>query len=74
MYIGVISVWSSTVGEVLDTKQGNREEAKDYNKFAIGVYKGDLLVGHVPIEISSLCYHFLHNNKQNMLTTIVTGK
>ena len=31
-------------------------------------------MGHVPIEISSLCYHFLNNNEQNTLTTIVTGK
>ena len=69
-----MSVWSSTVGETLNTKQDNREEAKDYNKFAIDVYKWDLLLDHVPTEISSLCYHFLNNNEQNTLTTIVTGK
>ena len=42
-----MSVWSSTVGETLNTKPDNREESKDYDKFAIGVYKGDLLVGHI---------------------------
>ena len=47
-------------------------EAKDYDKFAIGVW--DLLVGHVPIEISSLCYHFLNSNEQNTLTAVATGK
>ena len=31
-------------------------------------------MGHVPIEISSLCYHFLNNNEQNTLTAIITGK
>ena len=31
-------------------------------------------MSHVPIEISNLCYHFLNNNEQNTLTTIVTGK
>lgn len=41
------SVWSSTVGETLNTKPDNREESKDYDKFAIGVYKEDLLVGHI---------------------------
>ena len=42
-----MSVWSSTVGETLNTKPDNREESKDYDKFAIGEYKGDLLVGHI---------------------------
>ena len=50
-HYGYMSIWSSTVGETLNTKQDNREEAKDYNKFAIDVYEWDLLVGHVPIEI-----------------------
>ena len=63
---------SSTVGETMNTKPDNREDAKDYDKFAIGVYKGDLLVDHVPIETSSLCCHFLNNNEQNILTAIVT--
>ena len=68
-----MSVWSSTVGETLSTRPDNREEAKDYDKFAIVVYKGDLLAGHEPIEISSLFYH-LNNNEQNTLTVIVTEK
>ena len=59
-----MSVWSSAVGETLNTKPDNRDEVKDYNKFAIGVFK-DLLVGHVPIKISSLRYHFLNNNEHN---------
>ena len=69
-----MSVWSSTVGETLSTRPDNREEAKVYDKFAIVVYKGDLLVGDVPIEISSFFYHFLNNNEQNTLTVIVTEK
>ena len=58
-----MSLWSSIAGKKLNTKPDNREEAKDYDKVAIGVYRGDLLVAHVPIEISSLCYHFLNNNE-----------
>ena len=38
------------------------------------VYKEDLLVGNVSIEISSLCYHILNNNEQNTLNAIVTEK
>ena len=33
-----MSVWSSTVGEIINTKFDNTKEAKDYNKFSIGVY------------------------------------
>ena len=32
------------------------------------------LVGHVPIEISSLCYHFLKKSKTNNLNAVITGK
>ena len=69
-----MSVCRSTVDETLNTKPDNREKAKDYDKFAISVYKGDLLVGHVPTEISSLCYHFLNNKEQNTFSAIITGK
>ena len=69
-----MSVWSSTVGETLNTKPDNKEEAKDYDKFAIGVYKGDLLMVNAPIEISSLSYYFLNNNEQNTLTAIANEK
>ena len=56
------SVWISTVGENLFTAPDKREEALIYDEFAIGVYKEEkcsLLVGHLPIKISSLSYHFL---------------
>ena len=38
------------------------------------VYKEDLLVGNVSIEISGLCYHIPNNNEQNTLNAIVTEK
>lgn len=44
------------------TKPDKRQESNDYLSFAIDVYK-DLFVGHVPVEMSSLCYHFLNNNE-----------
>ena len=52
-----MSCWSTTIGERLFAASDTREEAKQYDKFAIGMYKSDnnVLVGHVAIEISSLC-------------------
>ena len=54
-------------------------EAIDYDKNAIGVYraveknKERMLVGHVPIELSSLVNNFLKANKSNKLVAKVSG-
>ena len=56
------SVWTFTVGKNLFTAPGKKGEDLSYDEFAIGAYKDEkcrLLVGHLPIEISSLSYHFL---------------
>ena len=41
-----------------------------------GGYKSDnnVLVGYVPIEISSLCYHFRHEFPGNKIDAVITGK
>ena len=73
-----MSIWTSTVGEHLTTAPETREEAIQYDKFSIGVYKDadkeKLLVGHLPAEISSLCYHFLAQNADNEINAEITGK
>ena len=59
------------------TAPDKREEALSYDEFAIGVYKGEkcsLLVGHVPIEISSLSYHFLKKSSESKVIVKITGK
>ena len=68
------NVWVAVIGEVLETAPDGREEAKDYDKYAVGVYKKDILVGHIPVEISSLCYHFLQQDPENQINAIITGK
>ena len=44
----------------------------------IGIFKtnqdDECLVGHVPIEISSLLYHFLREDKSNSINVKVIGK
>ena len=55
----------------------SREEAKEYDKFAIGIYKDKghrALVGHIPIEISSLCFHILNQHPSHQINAVVTGK
>ena len=69
--------WTSTIGENRFTAPDKREEALSYDEFAIGVYKDEkciLLVGHLPIKISSLSYHFLKKSSENKIIVKIMGK
>ena len=78
------SIWSPYAGETLMAYPDDRPEALEYDKFAVGIYKikekeKDMeeqkeLVGHVPVELSSLIYHFLNASSENRMTVEVTGK
>ena len=71
------TVWTTTVGENLFTAPEKRAEELSYEEFAIGVNKDEkcsLLVGHLPIEISSLSYLFLKNPSENKIIVKITGK
>ena len=51
----------------------------EYDKFSIGIFKekenGEReLVGHVPLELSSLLYHFLNSDSKNFILVTVIGK
>ena len=67
-------VWDATIGEMLEAASDDQEEAKEYDKYAVGLYKRDLLVGHIPIEISSLCFHFINQDPGNKIKALITGK
>ena len=59
---------------MLEATSDDREEAKEYDKYVVGLYKRDLLVGHIPIEISSLCFHFINQDPGNKIKALITGK
>ena len=71
---------SPQVGEKLECNEDTRQEAKDYDENAVGLFKAasrdgkKTLVGHVPIELSSLVDHFLKADKSNSVCAEVTGK
>ena len=50
-----------------------RREAKDYYKCAAGAYKENLLIGHVPIEVSCFSSHFLNHNVENNIKAVIRG-
>ena len=63
----------------LFVKPDTREEALEYDKFSIGIFKkmedGEIaLVGHAPQELSSLLYHFLKSDQKNFIRVSVLGK
>ena len=62
------------MGEKLKCKKDDRKEALDYDSHAVGVYKRDVLIGHVPIEISALTDYFLKESEKNYVDATVTGK
>ena len=73
------NVWSPYVGETLVAHPDDREEAREYDKYAIGIYKKNMdcseeLVGHAPVELSSLLYHFLQASSDNCINVRVIGK
>ena len=74
--------WTPVIGEKLLCKNDKREEAKAYDDFAVGLYKdgkdssscSDVLVGHVPIELSHLVCTFLNAQDSNESDAEVIGK
>ena len=62
-------VWSPTVGEVL---QLSREEGNAHDRFAVCLVKGEVVVDHVPRELSRKIWHFLRHCGR--ATCEVTGR
>ena len=61
-------------GKKLKWKKDDRKEALEYDSHALVVYKGDVLIGHVQIEISALLDYFLKESEENYVDATVTGK
>ena len=62
------SVWTPVLGELLYTEQelGNPED-----RYAVSVLKSSTIVGHIPREISKLCWMFM--NRSGEIQCTVTG-
>ena len=70
-------VWLPQIGQRLICKKDDRDEALQYDVNAIGLYRKEgeeLLVGHVPIELSCLLKNFLQANSDNVIEAEVSGK
>lgn len=71
------AIWTPEIGESLVCKRDNRLEAKELDENAIGTYKNttdeEILVGHLPIELSKLIAFFIEIEDNHVHAT-VTGK
>ena len=63
------AAWSSYIGEELPVQ---REVNNIHDDFAVAVLKNSNTVGHVPWEISRVCWYFLHKSGSEM-TCIFNG-
>ena len=72
------TIRNAVIGEVAYVKLDNLKEALKYYKYAVGIFKTnqdeECLVGHAAIEISSLLYHFLREDKSNSIKRKVVEK
>ena len=74
------ATWNPEVGEQLECQKDTRKEAKDYDEHTVGIFKissregKKTIVGHAPIELSSLTDYFLKADESNSVLTEVTGK
>ena len=70
----------SQICNMAQSMKDKRGEAMEFDKNAICVYRTPseseqkMLVGHVPIELSSLMNNFLKKNDSNKLVANVSGK
>ena len=75
-------VWRPCDGKMLNCVKDKRGEVTEYDKNGIGVStdrtpsqsEQKMLVGNVPIELSSLPNNFLKPNESNKLAAKVSGK
>ena len=63
------TAWSTYIGEELPVQ---REVNNIHDDFAVAVLKNGNTVGHVPLEISRVCWYFLHKSGSEM-TCIVNA-
>ena len=64
------AAWSPYIGEELPVQ---REVSNIHDYFAVAVLKNGNTVGHVPREISRVCWYFLHTESGSEMTCIVNG-
>ena len=67
-------VWVPCIGQKLKCKTNILEEAMEYDKNSIGVFKSEdpaMLVGHLPIDFSYLLKYFLKTSGNKLIVMVI---
>ena len=59
--------WSSSISKELSTQP---ESDNVFDKFAVAVLKDNIIVGHIPREISRICWYFLQKRQSSIVCRI----
>ena len=74
----LVSSFASSISESVISRENGLTWRLSSVRSSIGIFKinhdEERSVGHVPIEISSLLYHFLREDKSNPIKVKVIGK
>ena len=72
------TVWTPVTGESLFCRHDERDEAKQFDNYAVGIYtrkeREEVLVGHVPIEFSYLFYKFMEKDGSKIDVKVCGGR
>ena len=67
-------IWAPQKDDILYCKKDYHSDALNIDKHVVGIYKGDSLVRHVPIELSRIISYFLQESETNKVEVAVNGK
>ena len=72
------TVWTPVTGESLFCRHDERDEAKQFDNYAVSIYtrkeREEVLVGHVPIEFSYLFYKFMEKDGSKIDIKVCGGR
>ena len=67
-------VWDVAIVEMLEAASDDLEDVKEYDKYAAGLDKKDILAGHIPKEILIFFSNFINQDPGNKIKALTTGK
>ena len=66
-------IWTPQKGDILYCQKDYPSEALVIDNHVVGIYKKNMLVGHVPVELSRILY-FLQESETKKVKVAVNGR
>ena len=65
--------WDAAIGEILEAALDDREEAKEYDKYSVGLYKKNISLD-IYNRNSKFMFPFYHSRSRKQIKALTTGK